>query len=105
MLEIRQTTVFAAWLDALAGDRAYTKVLSRISNMEDGNFGDWKPVGEGVMESRIDHGPGYRIYYTRVGDTVYLLLHGGDKSAQAKDIKRAKALAAGLGRRTTGVML
>jgi putative addiction module killer protein len=93
---IRTTTAFDQWLESLSGDRAQTKVLARISNMGTGNFGACEPVGDGISESKIDYGPGYRIYFKRVGKVVYLLLIGGDKSTQTKDIKQAKALAAAL---------
>jgi putative addiction module killer protein len=95
-MEIRTTVDFDVWLDSLDGTRAQVKVLARIANMARGNVGDAKPVGEGVSESRIHHGPGYRLYFTRVGNTVCLLLMGGDKSTQAWDIRRAKALASTL---------
>ena len=94
MYEIRTTTAFDVWLDGLVGDRALTRVLARIANMADGNFGDCRSVGGRVFESRIHSGPGYRIYFTREGSTATVLLIGGDKSTQARDILRAHALAA-----------
>ncbi|MGO4550051.1 type II toxin-antitoxin system RelE/ParE family toxin [Lysobacter sp. 2RAF19] len=94
MHEIRTTTVFDDWLDGLSGDRALTKVLARIANMSEGNFGDCKPVGGGVVESRVHSGPGYRLYFTQQGSTVTVLLIGGDKSSQSRDILRAQAMAA-----------
>jgi putative addiction module killer protein len=97
MFEILRTPQFDGWLASLAGDRAHTKVLSRISNMALGNFGPCRPVGEGLSESKIDHGPGYRIYFVCRGTRVIVLLAGGDKSTQTRDIRRAKALAKGLG--------
>lgn len=96
MVEVRQTPEFETWLDGLAGDRAQTKVLSRISKMAEGSSGDWKSVGKGVFESRINHGPGYRIYFTRRGNELIMLLAGGDKSTQRGDIRLAQKLAAGL---------
>jgi putative addiction module killer protein len=94
MNEIRTTAAFDDWLDGLHGDRALTRVLARIANMSEGNFGDCKPVGGGVFESRIHSGPGYRLYYTQQGSTVTVLLLGGDKSSQSRDILRAQAMAA-----------
>ena len=91
MFEVRSTRDFLTWLAAVAG-QAKNRVLARISNMEEGNFGDHKPVGGGVSESRIHSGPGYRLYYTMAGKTVVVLLVGGDKSSQASDIKRAQKL-------------
>lgn len=96
MVEIHTTPEFDAWLDSLGGSREQTKVLARISNMAEGNFGDCKPVGAGVSESRIHYGPGYRIYFIRRGQQLIVLLAGGDKSTQQKDIQRAKSLAADL---------
>lgn len=71
------------------------RIVSRVRSAEAGNFGDCEPVGEGVSEMRIHHGPGYRVYYSRKGDVVYLLLCGGNKSTQKSDIKLAKALRKG----------
>lgn len=96
MVEVHTTPEFDSWLDSLAGDRAQTKVLARIRNMTLGNFGDCKPVGKGVSESRIDFGPGYRIYFIQRGGEVVVLLAGGDKSTQERDIQRAKNIAAAL---------
>ncbi|MBN9568717.1 MAG: type II toxin-antitoxin system RelE/ParE family toxin [Alphaproteobacteria bacterium] len=86
--------VFEAWLNALQDRRGKARILKRLAKAEDGHFGDVKPVGDGVYEMRINFGPGYRIYYTRQDATVYLLLAGGDKSRQARDIALAKRLAA-----------
>ena len=85
---------FADWLDGLDDRRASARILARLTSAEHGNFGDCEPVGEGVSEMRVHFGPGYRVYFTRSGQTVYVLLCGGDKSTQAKDIKTAKRLAA-----------
>ena len=94
--EIRTTTAFDDWLDGLVGDRALTRVLARIANMAEGNFGDCRSVGGRVLESRIHSGPGYRLYFVREGSTATVLLLGGDKSTQSRDIMRAQALAAAL---------
>lgn len=94
--ETEQTDEFEDWLDDLRDLRARSRVLARITNMEKGNFGDVKPVGEGVSESRIDYGPGYRIYFTKKGEKLILLLMGGDKSTQQSDIEKAKELASNL---------
>lgn len=81
--------VVGAWLASLKDTRARAKVTARIARLEAGNFGDCKPVGDGVWELRIDWGPGYRVYYAVVGDEIVLLLCGGDKRKQAHDIRRA----------------
>lgn len=93
MIEIRQTPVFRRWLERLADDRAIERIAQRIVRLQAGLIGDAKPVGEGVSELRIDYGPGYRLYFTRRGAFVVILLCGGDKSSQSRDIRRAKALA------------
>lgn len=90
---IRETDAFRAWLTRLKDRVARATILRRIDRVASGNFGDVKPVGDGVSELRIDHGPGYRVYFARRGETVIVLLCAGDKSSQAKDILRAKALA------------
>jgi len=96
MLEIRQTLAFSKWLRRLADPTAKAKVAVRIDRLASGNPGDVAPVGEGVSELRIHYGPGYRIYYTQRGKMIVVLLCGGDKKTQAKDIETAKSLAAGL---------
>lgn len=96
MIELRQTIVFATWLDALRDIRARARVQARIERLALGNAGDVKPVGEGVNELRIDYGPGYRVYFMRHGRTIIILLAGGDKNTQAKDIRMALRLARGL---------
>ncbi|MCG3111691.1 MAG: type II toxin-antitoxin system RelE/ParE family toxin [Candidatus Manganitrophus sp. SB1] len=96
MIEIRKTDVFAQWLDGLHDIRARARVLVRIERLAAGNAGDVKPVGEGVSELRIDYGPGYRVYFTKRGREVIILLAGGDKSTQARDIKAALRLARNL---------
>jgi putative addiction module killer protein len=84
--------VFETWLDSLADATAIARIIARVDRVEAGNFGDHKPVGDGVWELRIDHGPGYRVYYAMAGRRVVLLLCGGDKRKQASDIRRAIAM-------------
>jgi putative addiction module killer protein len=93
MIEIRKTEIFAKWLDGLHDIRARARILVRIERLAAGNPGDVKPVGEGVSELRIDYGPGYRVYFKKQGQKVVILLAGGDKNTQAKDIKTALRLA------------
>lgn len=92
MFEVRQHEAFAKWLRKLADRQAKARVLVRIGRVEAGNLGDHKSVGEGVSELRLTHGPGYRLYYTMRGNTIILLLCGGDKGSQEADIARAKDL-------------
>jgi putative addiction module killer protein len=96
VLEIRKTDHFAEWLDGLHDMRARARVLARIERLAAGNAGDIKPVGRGVSELRIDYGPGYRVYFAARGGEVVVLLAGGDKSTQAKDIRIALRLARNL---------
>ena len=96
MIEIRKTEIFAKWLDDLNDIRARARILVRIERLAAGNPGDVKPVGEGVSELRIDYGPGYRVYYITQGRCVIILLAGGDKRAQSKNIKTALRLAKNL---------
>jgi putative addiction module killer protein len=96
MIEIRKTENFAKWLDSLNDIRSRARILVRIERLAAGNPGDVKPVGEGVSELRIDYGPGYRVYYQKQGRTVIILLAGGDKRTQSKDIKTALSLAKNL---------
>jgi putative addiction module killer protein len=96
VFEVRKTDEFDHWLSALADQRAVAKIASRIERLGLGNAGDVKPVGEGISEMRLTHGPGYRIYYKQTGKTIVLILCGGDKSTQEQDIKRAKDIAARL---------
>ena len=84
---------FDGWLRRLADIKAKARILARIKSAEKGNFGDCGPVGEGVSEMRVHVGPGYRVYFTRREAVVYVLLCGGDKSSQRRDIEKAKALA------------
>jgi putative addiction module killer protein len=93
MIEVRKTEKFAKWLDGLNDIRAKARILVRIERLAAGNPGDVKPVGEGVSELRIDYGPGYRVYYKNQGGQLIILLAGGDKRSQAKDIKTALRLA------------
>jgi len=96
MIEIRKTDTFAKWIDNLRDIKARARVLVRIERLSLGNPGDVRPVGKGVSELRIDYGTGYRVYYKKVGQTVIVLLAGGDKQTQTKDIKTALRLAQNL---------
>ena len=89
MVEILKTELFAKWIDGLEDIRARARILVRIERLAAGNPGDVKPVGEGVSELRIDYGPGYRVYYTQRGRSAVILLAGGEKRTQDKDIKTA----------------
>ena len=93
MLTIQKSGTFNKWLDALKDTVGRARILDRIDRVRDGNFGDTKPVGDGVFELRFSFSPGYRVYFIRQSDTVVVLLCGGDKSSQDKDIKRAKRIA------------
>lgn len=96
MFTVRQTRTFAEWLEALADPIARKRIAARIVRVEAGNFGDVKSVGGKVSELRVDVGPGYRVYFTRRGRELILLLCGGDKSTQSGDIAEAKAMVAEL---------
>ncbi len=96
MIEIRKTEIFAKWLDGLHDIRARARILLRIERLTAGNPGDVKSEGEGVSELRIDYGPGYRACYRKRGQKVLILLVGGDKSTQAKDIKTTLRLSRNL---------
>lgn len=98
MPAILLSDAFRQWLGALRDPRGKARILARIRAAGFGNFGDVQPVGEGVCEMRVHHGPGYRLYYVRRGEALYLLLVGGDKSSQNRDIARAKVMAAALDR-------
>ncbi len=91
-----QSDEFAAWLSGLADRIGKARIARRIGQAEAGHFGDCEPVGGGVFEMRIHVGPGYRVYFTRRGEVVYLLLIGGDKKSQKRDIRRAVEMARGL---------
>ncbi|MDR3755102.1 MAG: type II toxin-antitoxin system RelE/ParE family toxin [Terracidiphilus sp.] len=94
MFSVRPLPEFTAWLDGLKDNRARGAVAERIKRLSFGLLGDFKAVGGGVIELRIDFGAGWRLYYTQVGTQIVVLLAGGSKRTQKKDIKRAKALAA-----------
>ena len=96
MNTIIESAEFADWLHGLADRAGKARILARVTAATLGNFGDCEPIGDGVSEMRIHHGPGYRVYFKRVGSVVYVLLCGGSKSSQKADIKRAKALAKNL---------
>lgn len=96
MIEVRKTEIFAKWLDGLHDICARARILARIERLAAGNPGDVKAVGGGVSELRIDYGPGYRVYYIKHGLEVVILLAGGDKHTQTKDIKTALRLARNL---------
>jgi len=91
-----RTGEFDAWLAGLKDKVGLARIIQRIRSAEYGNFGDCAAVGSGVFEMRIHAGPGYRVYFTRRGEVVYLLLLGGDKSSQKRDIKRAITMAQSL---------
>jgi len=93
MIPIQQTETYAKWFAGLRDRVARARIDIRIRRLSLGNAGDTKPVGEGVSELRVDHGPGYRVYFIQRGEVVIVLLAGGDKSTQDKDIRNAKALA------------
>ncbi len=96
MLEIRKTEIYAQWIDSLRDLQARARVQIRIERLAAGNPGDVKAVGEGVSELRIDYGPGYRVYFTKRGSEVVILLAGGDKTTQSADIKTALRLSSNL---------
>jgi putative addiction module killer protein len=93
MNTILRTAQFAEWLQHLADVKGKARILARITAAEYGNFGDVKPIAGGIWEMRINAGPGYRVYYVRSGKTVYVLLAGGDKGSQRRDIAKALNLA------------
>lgn len=93
MITFIRTDAFAEWLRKLSDAKGRARILARLDSAALGNFGDCMPVGEGVSEMRIHTGPGYRLYYTRRDSVLYLLLLGGDKSTQKRDIKRAIKIA------------
>ena len=96
MLEVRRTEAYAKWLDGLRDVRARARVLVRVERLAEGNPGDVRPVGEGVSELLIDYGPGYRVYFKRLGPALVVLLVGGDKRTQSADIDAALRLARNL---------
>lgn len=93
MIEVRQTEEFAHWLASLRDDVAAKRIKQRIARVQIGLFGDVKSIGDGLSELRVDHGPGYRVYFARRGDVLVILLCGGDKGSQTRNIARAKAMA------------
>jgi putative addiction module killer protein len=96
MIEVRKTSAFSDWMAKLRDHRARAKITARIDRLAFGNPGDVESVGEGVSELRIHTGPGYRVYFVGRGETLVVLLCGGNKRTQARDIKTAKMLAANL---------
>lgn len=92
MFTVLQTEEFVSWLDNLRDRRAQVRIAARLRLAEAGSLGDWKSVGGEVSDMRVDVGPGYRLYFTRRGRLLIVMLAGGDKSAQARDIRRAQAL-------------
>jgi len=93
MIEVRQTKEFSGWLHRLRDANAVARIVARIRRMEQRNPGDARSVGKGVMEMRVDYGPGYRVYYLHRGAQIVILLCGGDKRTQRQDIERAQTLA------------
>jgi putative addiction module killer protein len=93
MFELVSTRTFDAWIETLRDRQARQRIAARLTRLQAGNPGDVKALGDGISELRIDYGPGYRIYFTRRGPLIVLLLCGGDKSTQAKDIRKAIAAA------------
>ncbi|ARI84213.1 type II toxin-antitoxin system RelE/ParE family toxin [Microcystis sp. LEGE 00066] len=93
MIEIRQTETYSEWFSALRDHQAKARINIRIRRLSMGNPGDVKPVGRGVSELRVDYGPGYRVYFKQQGETLIILLAGGDKRTQERDIKTALDLA------------
>lgn len=93
MKEIIRSETFSDWLSSLKDSRARSRVLARIDRMREGNFGDAEPIGDGLSEARIHYGPGYRVYFMQQCDVIVVLLCGGDKSSQTKDIKQARRIA------------
>lgn len=92
MFTVRQTQEFLDWLDDLKDIKAQLRIVARLRLAEAGNLGDWKPVGNEVSEMRIAFGPGYRLYFTKRQNILIVMLAGGDKSTQARDIRRAQKI-------------
>ncbi|MBF4556848.1 type II toxin-antitoxin system RelE/ParE family toxin [Pseudomonas sp. p50] len=97
MFNFERSEAFAVWLDSLKDTVGKARIIARLRAAEHGNFGDCESVGEAVYEMRVHYGPGYRMYFSRRGEIVYLLLIGGDKSTQKRDIKRAIQMAQNIG--------
>jgi putative addiction module killer protein len=95
-MEVRKTGAYAKWIDGLCDIRARARILARVERLTHGNPGDVEPIGEGVSELRIHYGPGYRVYFKQQGRKLVILLAGGDKRNQAKDIEKALSLARNL---------
>ena len=93
MVDVIRSSVFDKWLSGLRDRQAMARIGARLDRLALGNFGDAAPIGSGIFELRIDYGPGYRVYCLRRGEQRVVLLCGGDKSSQVRDITRAKALA------------
>lgn len=92
-MQVRRTAGFAVWLKGLRDQKAKARINVRLGRIAGGNLGDHRSVGEGVHELRFDFGPGYRVYFVRRGDAVIILLAGGSKATQSRDIVRAKQMA------------
>jgi len=92
MFTLRQTQEFQDWLDDLKDKKAQLRIVARLRLAEAGHLGDWKPVGNEVSEMRVDFGPGYRRYFTKRQNILVVMLAGGDKSTQARDVKRAQKI-------------
>ncbi|POA20082.1 addiction module protein [Pseudomonas sp. FW300-N1A1] len=97
MIDFEQSQAFSDWLDSIKDTIGKARLLARLRAAEHGNFGDCEAVGEAVHEMRVHYGPGYRMYFTRKHKVIYLLLAGGDKSTQKRDIKRAQHMARNIG--------
>ncbi|MNP12440.1 hypothetical protein D3C76_1046710 [compost metagenome] len=97
MFEFERSRIFADWLNSLRDTIGKARIIARLRASEHGNFGDCESVGAGVHEMRVHYGPGYRLYFTRKDEVIYLLLIGGDKSTQKRDIKRAIQMAQNIG--------
>jgi putative addiction module killer protein len=97
MYTVYQTDEFLEWLDALKDKRAQIRIAARLRQVEAGNLGDWQAIEGGVSELRVNFGPGYRLYFTRRGRVIIMMLNAGDKSSQQRDIRRALNLATLLG--------
>lgn len=104
MVELQMSTEFGTWLRALRDTHGRARILARLERLQRGHCGDARSVGRGLFELRVPCGPGYRVYYTRRGNALLLLLCGGDKSTQPQDIRRARALAGHLVDLNAGVI-
>ncbi len=97
MYTVRLTEEFQSWLDGLRDKRAQLRVVARLRQAEAGNLGDWAPISGQVFELRVHFGPGYRLYFTRRGSVLIIMLAGGDKSTQSRDIRRAQRIESKIG--------